>query len=359
MTVFDFFPTALLGWYDPSRRPLAWKHLADPYLIWLSEIILQQTRAEQGGPYFEKFKQQYPTVGDLATAPEDEVMKLWEGLGYYSRARNLQATAQYIHQELGGQFPQRYEDILQLRGVGPYTAAAIASFAFRLPYAVVDGNVYRVLARFFDDSTPIDTTAGKRHYAQLAQRLLPPDQAATYNQAIMDLGATVCTPKAPRCSECPLAERCRALEQGTAPERPIKIKKLVRTTRYFQFLVVQHPDFRILEKRMRADIWRNLYQFPLLETADLVEAWSDLPTHPNWPAWLNPAQLTLQRRVGPRKQELTHQKIIATFWEINLDGPPLANLPGNFIQVKPKKWRKFAFPKVISCYFEDNFLYLF
>ncbi len=354
-----FFTGALLDWYEPERRPLAWKHITDPYLIWLSEIILQQTRAEQGAPYFQKFSERYPTVSDLALAPEDEVMKMWEGLGYYSRARNLHAAAKVIHTEFKGIFPRDYEGIRSLKGVGPYTAAAIASFAYQLPYAVVDGNVYRLLSRFFDDTTPIDTSQGIKHYAGLAQKLLPKDAAATYNQAMMDMGATVCTPKNPLCEECPLHHQCQALAQGTISERPIKVKKLKRSTRYFNYLVIQHPDFRIIEKRMAKDIWRNLYQFPLIETDATVDALPQLREESGWPDWLEVENLQLRRKLGPRKQELTHQRIIASFWEFDYTGSRPKVLPDGFNLIKPENCSKFAFPKVISWYFDDNSLYLF
>lgn len=355
----SFLTQALLDWYEPSRRPLAWKHIADPYLIWLSEIILQQTRAEQGAPYFQKFRERYPTVSDLAKAPEDEVMKMWEGLGYYSRARNLHAAAKFIHTEYGGEFPNDYDRIRALKGVGPYTAAAIASFAFKLPYAVVDGNVYRLLSRFYDDATPMDTSAGIKHFAKLAQSLLPPDAAATYNQAIMDMGATVCTPKNPLCDECPLQSHCQAFEQGTITERPVKVKKLKRSTRFFNYLVIKHPDFQVLEKRTMKDIWRDLYQFPLVESQKAIDDFDQLPQSSHWPRWLPIKNIRLVRKVGPRKQELTHQRIIASFWELDYTGIPPKKLPEGFNLVKPENCRKFAFPKVISWYFDDNSLYLF
>ncbi|MEL7223181.1 MAG: A/G-specific adenine glycosylase, partial [Bacteroidota bacterium] len=319
-----YFTTALIEWYDPGRRPLAWKHISDPYLIWLSEIILQQTRAEQGAPYFEKFKAAFPTVAELALAPEDQVMKLWEGLGYYSRARNLHAAAKFIYHELEGQFPSTYPDILQLKGVGSYTAAAIASFAYGLPHAVVDGNVYRVLSRFYGETTPIDTTTGKKRFAQLAQQLLAIDDPAIYNQAIMDLGATICTPKAPKCSVCPMADECQAYAENTWHALPVKVKKLQRKTRYFNFLVLQHPTFRVIQKRTAKDIWQNLYQFPLLETTEMIDDWSVLAQKENWPDWLAAGQIRVKRKVGPNKQELTHQRIIAQFWELDYlsDDPP-------------------------------------
>ena len=352
----SFFTQQLLDWYDPSARPLPWKHIQDPYLIWLSEIILQQTRVEQGRAYFERFKAQYPSVMELAAAPEDEVMKLWEGLGYYSRARNLHATAKRIAFDFEGHFPNTYDGILALKGVGPYTAAAIASFAFHIPKAVVDGNVYRVLARYADNTTPIDSTQGKRLFGELAQALLPADQAARYNQAIMDFGATLCTPKKPDCERCPLQNQCRSYQNGTVLERPVKAKKLKRRERHFNYLVVSIADKQLIEKRTAKDIWQNLYQYPLLESERSVEQWEDLTAHQHWPSWLESAQL--QYKSGPQKQDLSHQRIIATFWEIELKNRP-SELPDQFQAVEQKNLRKFAFPKIIDWYLSDNSLYLF
>lgn len=354
----QYFTEALLAWYDPDQRPLPWKHIDDPYLIWLSEIILQQTRVEQGQAYYERFKEQYPTVKELAAAPEDDVLKLWEGLGYYSRARNLHATAKFIAQERDGVFPSTYEDILALKGVGPYTAAAIASFAYDLPHAVVDGNVFRVLARYADEVQAIDSTAGKKLFQQLAQDLLPTDQAALYNQAIMDLGATICTPKAPRCSDCPLQKNCQAFHHETVLERPVKAKRLKRRQRYFHYLILQAEDERVVQKRAAKDIWQGLYQFPLVEHSSAIETWAELTTHPDYPEWLQQVSGELIRQVGPQKQDLSHQRIIGTFWEIQLSQLP-PELPVDLISVERKNLRKFAFPKIIDWYLSDKSLYLF
>ncbi len=351
-----FFTERLLDWYDPSDRPLPWKHISDPYLIWLSEIILQQTRVEQGRAYYDRFRTNYPTVLDLAKAPEDEVMKLWEGLGYYSRARNLMAAAKHIAFERDGQFPHTYEEILALKGVGPYTAAAIASFAFDLPKAVVDGNVFRLLARFTNDDTPIDSSGGKRRFNELAQALLPPHEAARYNQAIMDFGATICKPRQPLCDQCPLQTQCSARQAGRVLELPVKAKRIKRRTRYFQYLVCKQNHYCLIHKRSEKDIWQDLYEFPLLETAGELNSWAELSQHSHWPAWLHEA--TPSRRVGPQKQDLSHQRIVATFWEFeNTPWPqPLSN---NFMAVELKNLRTFAFPKIIDWYLSDKTLYLF
>ncbi|HMX40236.1 MAG TPA: A/G-specific adenine glycosylase, partial [Saprospiraceae bacterium] len=227
------FRQALLRWAEVHPRPLPWKGQSDPYRIWLSEIILQQTRVEQGLPYYERFVAAYPSVRHLADAPEEELMKLWEGLGYYSRARNLHAAARHIAYGLGGNFPTDYAGLRQLRGVGDYTAAAIASFAYGLPHAVVDGNVYRVLARCFGIATPTATPAAKRQFADLAQRLLDPARPAAFNQAIMDFGATWCKPRQPRCADCPLSSRCVALATGQVASLPLKSGKAPKKERFF------------------------------------------------------------------------------------------------------------------------------
>ena len=353
-----FLRQQLLSWADKIHRPMPWKGESDPYLIWLSEIILQQTRVEQGMPYYEKFKKKYPTVQKLANAPEDELMKLWEGLGYYSRARNLHAAAKHISQELGGHFPSTYENILSLKGVGPYTAAAIASFGFDLPYAVLDGNVFRILARFFGALIATDTSTGKKFFKHLAQEALAPGKAGRYNQAIMDFGALICTPQKPSCSTCPLKSSCSALAEGTISQLPLKTKKLERRSRYFHFLILNAGRKVFLQKRLDKDIWRNLYQFPLIETSASElnkEQILDLADKEGLLAAESTPKLI--SRSLPRKQTLTHQFIFATFWEFELSGPETVIAP-DLIFTERKNLSKFAFPKVVDWYLGDNSLYL-
>ncbi len=259
------FRIRILTWAATQHRPMPWKGERDPYKIWLSEIILQQTRVEQGLPYYERFVARYPTIDLLAAAPEDELFKMWEGLGYYSRARNLHATAQYIAQELGGQFPDTYEAIRALKGVGDYTAAAIASFAYGLPYAVLDGNVYRVLARYFGIDTPSDSNEGKKTFGTLAQAVLAPEQAGVFNQAMMDFGATHCTPALPKCGVCMLQSTCAGYAQNKVLQLPVKGKKQPKRGRYFIYVVFQLDTDTLVRKRSEKDIWKNLYEFPLIE----------------------------------------------------------------------------------------------
>lgn len=257
----------LLNWYLKNKRDLPWRKTKNPYMVWLSEIMLQQTRVAQGLPYFMTFTSEFKTVFDLAKAEESKVLKLWQGLGYYSRARNLHFTAKYIANELNGVFPNNYKELLKLKGVGDYTASAIASICFNEPVAVVDGNVYRVLARYFGIKTPINSIKGIKEFKELAQSLLDVSQPGTYNQAIMDFGAMQCKPQNPLCDTCPFSESCVALAKKLVKELPVKEKKLKIKKRYFNFLViVTDNDETIIKERKGKGIWQGLYQFPLIET---------------------------------------------------------------------------------------------
>lgn len=356
----SFFTQELLKWSNQHPRDLPWKSTKNPYYIWLSEIILQQTRVEQGTPYYLKFVEHYPTVSDLANAPEDEVLKLWEGLGYYSRARNLHFAAKYIHQELKDEFPSQYQDILALKGVGTYTAAAIASFAFDLPHAVVDGNVYRVLSRYFGISTPIDSTTGKKQFATLAQKLLAAKKAAAYNQAIMDFGATHCLPKKPKCTTCPFQSTCTAFAEKAITNYPVKTKKIKKKYRYFHYLLLKHKDHIWIEKRAGQDIWKGLYQFPLIERSNTSEHFEELKSDYNWRDFFvkNEGNFKAVRHSKPYQQTLTHQYIIATFWE--LDCIKKIKLPENkYTYIQRSNIEQYAFPKVIDRYLKEDQLYLF
>lgn len=261
------FSNSLVDWYLQNKRDLPWRKTQNPYYIWLSEIMLQQTRVAQGLPYYLAFVDAFQTVHDLANAHEEQVLKLWQGLGYYSRARNLHATAQYISRELKGKFPDNYKDLLQLKGVGEYTAAAIASISFDEDVAVVDGNVFRVLARYFGVESDIALAKTKKEFQELANSLLPKGKAAVFNQAIMEFGATQCSPKSPDCSVCPLNSSCFALQKKRVDVLPIKSKKLKVKNRYFNYIVLKDSEGNFLvEKRTAKGIWHNLYEFPLLET---------------------------------------------------------------------------------------------
>jgi A/G-specific adenine glycosylase len=350
------FQTQLLAWFAQNHRPLPWKGERNPYFIWLSEIILQQTTVAQGLPYFERFCERYPTVSDLAAAPDDDVMKLWEGLGYYSRARNLLATARHIAFELNGVFPTTYADILTLKGVGPYTAAAIASFGFGEAKAVVDGNVYRVLSRVFGIETPIDSTEGKHIFNKLASEVLDEKRPADFNQAIMDFGATHCTPSRPKCGvACPMSEFCTALAEKKVDTLPIKSKKLTKRERFFNYLILNDGDSVYIRKRVEKDIWQDLYEFPLVETVALTEDETAIFEAFN-PSITN--EFVVERKSAPMRQLLTHQRIIAVFWEIRVKNADILRGP-YFLKIPKKEVVKYAFPKVIDNYLSSGELSLF
>jgi len=266
------FHNILIKWYLQNKRDLPWRKTVDPYQIWLSEIMLQQTRVVQGMPYFFSFTKEFPTVKHLADAPEEKVLKLWQGLGYYSRARNLHKTAQYISNDLSGVFPDSYKELLKLKGVGEYTAAAIASFSYNEPVPVVDGNVFRVLSRYFDIESDIAFPATKKEFTALAQELMPKDNPAIFNQAIMEFGALQCVPKSPDCFVCVFNESCLALQKGKVNTLPVKSKKVKVTNRYFNYLILEDVDGNtLIRKRSEKGIWHNLYEFPLLETQSIVD----------------------------------------------------------------------------------------
>ncbi len=270
---FMIFHKILINWYLGNKRDLPWRKTNDPYHIWLSEIMLQQTRIEQGLPYYMSFTSSFPTVFDLANASQDEVLKLWQGLGYYSRARNLHETAKFVADELDGKFPDSYKDLLKLKGIGDYTASAIASICYNEVSPVVDGNVYRVLARYFDIETPINSSAGQKEFKALAAELIDKENPATYNQAIMDFGALQCKPQNPLCESCPLSDSCLALKNNKIALLPVKLKKAKVKKRYFNYMVfLSDENETILEQRIGKGIWEGLYQFPLLESTSLIDA---------------------------------------------------------------------------------------
>lgn len=301
----------LIAWYERHGRSLPWRETRDPYRIWLSEVILQQTRVAQGWDYYLCFTERFPDVASLAAADEDTVLKLWQGLGYYSRARNLHAAARQVMEQFGGDFPEKFEDVRSLRGVGDYTAAAVCSMAYDLPCAVVDGNVYRVLARLFDIEEPIDTGAGKKLFAALARETLGEARPSVYNQAIMDFGATACTPSQPHCEECPLAERCAARAAGTIAERPVKRHTTKIRDRWFHYLHITCGDRTVLHRRGAGDIWQGLYEFPLVETDEAphtTEAFRD---------WVG-AKWVQRETIDLPKHQLSHQRIFATVHRIEV-----------------------------------------
>lgn len=266
------FSKKILAWYNENKRELPWRSTKDPYKIWLSEIMLQQTRVAQGLPYYNKFVTEFPSVYDLADAKEEKVLKLWQGLGYYSRARNMHTTAKTIVKEFNGKFPTNYKELIKLKGVGDYTASAIASISFNEPEPVVDGNVYRVLARYFGIDLPINSSEGVKHFKSLAREVMNAENIRDYNQGIMEFGAIQCAPKKPYCLHCPLNDSCVALKEGRVYKLPVKLKKTKVKKRFFNYLIVlDSNNHTLLEQRQGKGIWQNLYQFPLLETDEVME----------------------------------------------------------------------------------------
>ena len=338
----------LIDWYAGHKRELPWRETRDPYCIWISEIILQQTRVAQGLDYYHRFMLQFPNIRELAEAPEDEVMKCWQGLGYYSRARNLHAAAKDMMLRFGGRFPQNYNDVLSLKGIGDYTAAAICSFAWKQPYAVVDGNVYRVLSRFFGIETPIDSNQGKKDFKTLAQELIDLKHPDLYNQAIMDFGAIQCTPQSPDCCRCPLQDGCRAYAEGRVDVLPVKAGKTVVKPRYFNYFHICCGDSTLLHRREAKDIWQNLYEYPLIETAEAVD-FSELQQsieYRNLMAGVEPVQV-LQFVEMPR-HILSHRIIYARFYKLEVShfGPGMSD----FFQVGIDELDKYAVPRLIELY---------
>ena len=345
----DFIQDTLINWYAENRRDLPWRHQPTPYQVWLSEVILQQTRVNQGRDYYLRFVEKWPTVKDLAAATEEEVLKMWQGLGYYSRARNLHQCARQVVEQYDGEFPADFEQLKQLKGVGNYTAAAIASIAFNLPHAVVDGNVYRVLSRLFDIDTPINNNEGQTLFAQTADALLNREQPSLHNQAMMEFGALHCTPKNPNCLHCPLQAQCLAFERQTVMQRPVKLQKLKVTTRYFNYLVIRAKDNIYLHKRSDNDIWRNLYDFPCIEsekpmTVEEVvssEAFLQLIDH-------KPFTVTKTSQVFTHK--LTHRTILAQFIEINLSQELLHIETKGLILTPERDLGNYPIPRLIDLY---------
>jgi A/G-specific adenine glycosylase len=341
------FPAELRQWYSRNRRDLPWRNTRNPYLIWLSEVILQQTRVEQGRAYYERFAQTWPDVTSLANASEEQVLKLWQGLGYYSRARNLHKTAQLIAQNYGGQFPQTYQGLLALKGIGEYTAAAIGSFAFGIAEPVVDGNVYRVLARVFGVDTPIDSTAGKKQFRQLAAELLDRHDPATHNQAIMEFGAVHCMPRNPQCGNCPFAQHCVARTSGRIATLPAKARKTKVTDRWLHYFVLRSGSNIYVKRRGPGDIWQGLYDFPLIETASATD---DALQTDEW-----------KRIAAGRKPEiisvsdeflhvLSHQRLHARFYEVNIGKPLSGKVASEWQLVDEETFHTLAVPVLISRY---------
>jgi A/G-specific adenine glycosylase len=344
----SYFSRQLLLWNDnENTRKMPWKGEKDPYKIWISEIILQQTRVQQGLAYYERFINAFPDVKSLALAPEQKVYKLWEGLGYYSRCANLIATAKFIHEKLDDQFPDQYEDILSLKGVGSYTASAIASFAYNQPYAVLDGNVFRVLSRYFGIEIPINSNPGKKYYSELARQLLDKKNPAVYNQSIMDFGAVICKPFLPLCTECPLQKKCSAWLTGRVSTLPVNEKVIQQKERFFNYLIVQYDQQFCVRKRSKKDIWQNLFEFVLIET-DSLKNEDEFLKEEAFQSMFHKRQFEVCHVSKTYSQKLTHQLIHGRFFHIKLTVPP-----GNLLDyhlVSKQELGELPFPKMIASY---------
>jgi A/G-specific adenine glycosylase len=347
----NFFLNTLLAWNETdNKREMPWKGEKDPYKIWISEIILQQTRVQQGLAYYNTFIKNFPDVKSLATASEQQVYKLWEGLGYYSRCRNLIASAKFINEKLAGKFPEKYEDILSLKGIGGYTASAIASFAFNQPYAVVDGNVLRILSRFFGIQLPIDSAEGKKVYNTLARGLIDKKDPAKYNQAIMDFGAIVCKPALPLCNQCPFRIHCIALKKDLINVLPIKEKSIAKKERFFNYLIIENKNKFYVRKRTGKDIWQNLFEFVLIETEKL-QTEKDFVSSKAFTSFLPRESYSITKISKNLKQQLTHQTIHGRFIHIQLQSA--VSLLKKYCLVTQKELDLLPFPKFINSYLQD------
>lgn len=348
------FTQNLKWWYDENARVLPWRETKDPYKIWLSEIILQQTRVQQGLPYYLNFVSTFPTVFDLAAAEEDQVLRLWQGLGYYSRARNLHDTARVIVQKYKGVFPRRYKELINLKGIGDYTASAIASICFDEPVAVVDGNVYRVLSRFFGIDTPVNSTAGKKIFKKQAESVLDVKNPGLYNQAVMEFGAMQCKPQNPDCQICPLKNKCHAYQYNRIDYLPVKLKKIKIRTRYLNYMVIHTRDRILLQQRVEKDIWQQLYQFPLIELdrkttkKQLLSLEHPLVKEKGSDAIHSFYNQTL-------KHQLTHQTLFINFWLSRVEEQTLEQLKkeGQMEIAALNNLDRYAFPVTLKRFIAD------
>jgi len=342
----------LISWYRKNKRDLPWRETDDPYFIWISEIILQQTRVDQGTAYYQRFIIKFPSVKKLAAAKESDVLKLWQGLGYYSRARNMHHAAKEIVNNHQGVFPKTYDEIRSLKGIGDYTAAAISSFAFHLKYPVVDGNVYRFLSRYFGIKTPIQSTAAKKEFTEIAFELMDKHSPHEFNQAIMEFGAIQCKPSSPDCNTCSLKDSCFAFGNNAVTDFPVKTKKLSVRKRYFYYLVVRDKQSVYLQQRKERDIWQNLYEFPLIETSKKITD-SKLLEGTEWKSIFNTGEVVVRRISEEKKHVLSHQVLHAKFIELTLANADIV-IPKNWEKVRTKKVKQYAVPRLIDKYLEEE-----
>jgi A/G-specific adenine glycosylase len=355
--LFHRFSSRIIRWYEQHKRDLPWRDTKDVYLIWLSEIILQQTRVKQGTPYYNRFVNQFPTIIDLANASIDDVLKLWQGLGYYSRARNLHKTAVLIKQNFNGVFPDKYSDIRALKGVGEYTASAIASFAYNKPYPVVDGNVMRVISRLFGIYLPINSKEGKNKIYEIANILIDKKYPSAFNQAIMEFGAIQCIPIKPICSSCIFKTNCYSFINDCVNNLPVKFKKNKRKERFFNYLVIHYnnnnKDFFYLKKRRADDIWKGLYDFPLIETNEIFD-YNRLIKDKECGKIFGNTAYEYKEVSKLYKHQLTHQKIISQFFSFCISKKLVSIQSDSFVLIEMKDFKKYAVPKLIDIYYLDR-----
>jgi len=344
------FSNLIINWFNLNKRFLPWRQIIDPFFIWLSEIILQQTRVNQGMDYYNRFAARFPDVKSLAEASEDEVLKLWQGLGYYSRARNLHTAAKQIVNNFSGIFPKTYDDILSLKGVGEYTAAAIASICYKLPYPVVDGNVFRVLSRVFGIDVPINTSQAKKIFYEKANELIDRQRPDLFNQAVMEFGALYCVPQKPDCSNCIFRSNCFAYINNMVNELPVKKNNTIVKKRFFYFLIIHFDLYIYICKRSENDIWKNLYQFPLIESNDNIDV-EQIFTSKEWCEIIGENEIILQKISSQIKHQLTHQQIFARFIHIQVDEKFIPK--ENWLMIKNDEFANFAIPRIIDRYLNN------
>ena len=345
----NYLQETLLNWFAENRRNLPWRDHPTPYQVWISEVILQQTRVSQGYDYYLRFVEKWPTVADLAAATEEEVLKMWQGLGYYSRARNLHQCARQVVEQYGGEFPADYDKLLKLKGIGAYTAAAIASIAFNLPHAVVDGNVYRVLSRLFDIDTPININEGQTLFAKIADEQLNREQPGLHNQALMEFGALHCTPQNPNCLLCPLQAQCLAFERQTVMQRPVKLQKLTVKTRYLNYLVIKIKDSIYLRKRSDKGIWRNLYDFPCIES-DQPMTVEEVIGSEAFQQLIDGKSFTVTKTSPVFTHKLTHRTLLAQFIEIKVSQELLRIETKGLLLTPERDLGNYPIPRLIDLY---------
>jgi A/G-specific adenine glycosylase len=341
-----YFHKILTLWYQQNKRDLPWRANNEPFLVWVSEIILQQTRIDQGTAYYLRFMSRFPNIESLANSSEEEVLKMWQGLGYYSRARNMHHAARQIMTDFNGKFPNSYHIIRTLKGIGDYTAAAIASISFGSENAVIDGNVYRVLSRIFGIATPIDTTIGKKEFSILAHSLLDKQNPGIFNEALMEFGALQCVPRNPLCIQCPFQDRCVALKNNQIDQFPVKSKQPKQKNRYFNYLFINYEGNFYLEKRSKRDIWHNLYQFPLIETMEQVSE-TEIISSQEFQNLFNGLKVTIESVTPESIHLLTHQRLHIRFFQITLS-QPIINSP--WIMTNKSDVFRFPIPKPIDNY---------